>query len=53
MQKMEGQEKTDGIHMNNVRAETSLELVISDLLAPLLACHALFLELWEKGVLAA
>ena len=53
MQKMKGQEETDGIHMNNARVETSLELVISDLLAPLLPCHALLLELWDKGELTA
>lgn len=45
MQEMEGQEETDGIHMNNARFETSLELIISDLLASLLPCHALLLEL--------
>ena len=53
MQKMKGQEETDGIQMNNARVETSLELVISDLLAPLLPCHALLLELWNKVELAA
>lgn len=47
------QEETDGIHMNNARVKTSLELVISDVLASLLPCHALLLELWEKGELAA